>query len=142
MVYIVGGGTKIDVYKEKIRRISNIKIKFTGSLNREELNRIYSISHVIVLPSFSEGFPKVIAEASAYRCVPIVSNVGSLSQYINGENGILLKNNLAVDLYNAIIYLKNNRSFLKKLSLECNKISKKFTYVRYLKSIKQIINKK
>ena len=142
MVYIVGGGSKIEFFKEKIRIISNIKIKFTGPINRGELNKIYSISHIIVLPSFSEGFPKVIAEASAYGCVPIVSNVGSLSQYINGNNGILLRNNSVVDVYNAIILLNSKRLFLRKLSAECKMLCKHFTYEKYLKSINQIIKLK
>jgi len=142
MVYIVGGGNKIEFFMEKVSKISNINIKFTGSINRDELNKIYTISHIIVLPSKSEGFPKVIAEACAYKCVPIVSDVGSLSQYINRKNGVLLKKNTASDVYNAIIFLKNNRLLLKKLSLECNKICENFTYEKYLKSINKIIKKK
>ena len=60
MVYIVGGGSKIDFYKEKVKNIFNIKIKFTGPIIREELNKIYSKSHIIILPSFSEVFQKLL----------------------------------------------------------------------------------
>lgn len=142
MVYIIGDGSKIDFFKEKARKISNLKVKFTGPIIREELNKIYSISHIIVLPSFSEGFPKVIAEACAYGCVPIVSNVGSISQHINSRNGILLKNNVEDDVCDALIFLKNNRLALKKMSLECNKIVERFTYVRYIKSLSRILKLK
>lgn len=139
MVYIVGGGSKIDFYKEKVKNIFNIKIKFTGPIIREELNKIYSKSHIIILPSFSEGFPKVIGEASAYGCVPIVSNVGSISKFINKRNGILLKKNIDSEVYNALIILKNNRAKLRKMSLECNLLAKNFTYTKYLKSLLEIL---
>ena len=131
-----------DFFKKRAKKLNNIKIKFTGSVIRKKLNKIYSISHIIILPSFSEGFPKVIAEAGAYGCVPVVSNVGSLGQYINEGNGILLKKNTVSDVLNAIILLKNNRSLLKKMSLECNKSSNRFSYDNYIKSINQIIKKK
>lgn len=142
MVYIVGDGPRKDFFKKRAKKLNNIKIKFTGSVIRKKLNKIYSISHIIILPSFSEGFPKVIAEAGAYGCVPVVSNVGSLGQYINEGNGILLKKNTVSDVLNAIIFLKNNRSLLKKMSLECNKSSNRFSYDNYIKSINQIIKKK
>jgi len=43
----------------------------------------YASSHVLVLTSESEGFPKVIAEAMAYGCVPIVTRVGSIPEVLN-----------------------------------------------------------
>lgn len=142
MVYVVGDGPKSYIFKNRAKLIKNINIIFTGAINRDELNKIYAKSHIIVLPTYSEGFPKVIAEASAYGCVPIVSNVGSIGQYINKSNGILLKNNSVDDVYKAIILLKDNLSLLKKMSLECNKISKNFSFHRYNISISKIISKK
>lgn len=140
MVYIVGDGPKSHIFKNQAELINNINITFTGAINRDELNNIYVKSHIIVLPTYSEGFPKVIAEASAYGCVPIVSNVGSIGQYINESNGILLKNNSVDNVYKAIIFLKENHSLLKKMSLECNKISKKFSFRRYNNSIGKILS--
>ena len=68
----------------------DVDILFHGFVNRKRLFNIFSKSHFIVLPSQSEGFPKVIAEASNFGCIPIVSNVGSISQYIKDqENGFL-----------------------------------------------------
>ena len=142
IVYVVGDGPKSKKYQKRAKLILNINIRFTGSLNRDELNKIYEKAHIIVLPSYSEGFPKVIAEASAYGCVPIVSNVGSIGQYINESNGVLLKNNSIDDVYRAITFLNNNRSLLKKISKECNKISKKFSFIRYNSLISKIILKK
>jgi glycosyltransferase involved in cell wall biosynthesis len=40
---------------------------------------------VLVLTSESEGFPKVIAEAMAYGCVPIVTRVGAIPEVLNDQ---------------------------------------------------------
>ena len=68
---------------------SNVKIEFLGEVNKSSLNKIYEKCHILVLPSKSEGFPKVIAEAGAFGCVPVVSKVGSINHYINSNNGYL-----------------------------------------------------
>ena len=36
-------------------------------------------SHVLILLSKSEGFPKVIMEAEVFGCVPIISNFSGIS---------------------------------------------------------------
>ncbi len=64
-----------------------IAVNITGGRSRKELNEHYARAHLIVLPSDSEGFPKVIAEAAAWGCVPVVSDVSALQEYINPGNG-------------------------------------------------------
>ena len=51
--------------------------------DKKTIERHYASSHVLVLTSESEGFPKVIAEAMAYGCVPIVTRVGSIPEVLN-----------------------------------------------------------
>ena len=61
---------------------------------------IYSKCDFIILPSKSEGFPKVIGEAMNYGCIPIVSDVSCISQYIqNGVNGFLIKPITSKEIY-------------------------------------------
>lgn len=51
--------------------------------DKKTIERHYASSQVLVLTSESEGFPKVIAEAMAYGCVPIVTRVGSIPEVLN-----------------------------------------------------------
>jgi glycosyltransferase involved in cell wall biosynthesis len=45
---------------------------------------------VLVLTSESEGFPKVISEAMAFGCVPLVTAVGAIPEVLNhGVQAIL-----------------------------------------------------
>ena len=90
-IHSVGAGSKIEFYK-KLALEKDLPIIFHGHVSRTDVQKIYSKSHAILLPSASEGFPKVIAEAMNYGCIPIVSDVSSIGQYIkHGENGFLIK---------------------------------------------------
>lgn len=53
-----------------------------------EIESLYAGSHALVLTSQSEGFPKVIAEAMAFGCVPIVTAVGAIPEVL-GEQAFL-----------------------------------------------------
>ncbi len=90
-VHIVGDGDLRETLEALALKI-NLPIIFHGTISKERLAEIYKTSHFIVLPSRSEGFPKVIAEGTNYGCVPIVSNISCLDQYIqNGRNGFLIE---------------------------------------------------
>ena len=89
-VHIVGEGTDGDIYQKRLGD-SGISSTYHGTLSRTTLHQIYEICHFIVLPSKSEGFPKVISEALNYGCVPVVSNVSAIGQYISdGVQGVLI----------------------------------------------------
>ena len=142
-IYLVGDGTEKEKVKISIKKLNQFKIDITGPISREKLNEIYGRCHIIILPSKSEGFPKVIAEGISYGCVPIVTNVGSISHYVNKNNGVLLKTRSQDELKNAIEYLLSDRTKLKILSENGSKISKLFTFEYYNQQlIKNILNSK
>ena len=57
-------------------------IKFHGWVPRDQLGSTYAQAHLMLLPSSSEGWPKVLSEAMAYGVVPVTSNTGSILQYL------------------------------------------------------------
>jgi glycosyltransferase involved in cell wall biosynthesis len=80
------------------------------------------------LPSSSEGFPKVVAEGAAFGCIPLVTDVSSIAQYIHdGENGFLLKDNMVPTIITKINQIVNSLD-LKSISMSSITISTKFTY--------------
>ena len=66
-------------------------IKIVGGQSKQGVMNILKESHFLLLPTTSpEGFPKVIAEAWLNKCIPVVSNVSSIPQYVvDRETGIL-----------------------------------------------------
>lgn len=87
-VHFVGNGHKMEHYKSETSFLGD-KVVFHGFLDKKGVHTILAKSHLFLLPSDSEGFPKVIAEAACYGAIPIVSDVGSISHYINEKNGFV-----------------------------------------------------
>jgi|SRR5690554_15645 len=89
-IHFIGDGEKRVHYKE-VAAQHNLPAVFHGFLDRADVFKIYKQCHYFLLPSSaSEGFPKVIAEAMNFGCIPIVSDVSSIGQYVNSKNGFIL----------------------------------------------------
>jgi len=137
-VIFAGEGNEKKRYEETAGKI-NMQISFRGLLDRKSLEKVYEESHLIILPSESEGFPKVIAEAAAFGCVPVVSDISSIGQYFNDTNGFLLKNINSDEISAAISLAISDKEGLKKKSLNCLRIAELFTFENYNKNLKEKI---
>lgn len=136
-VHFIGDGENKATYIKESEFLGN-KVAFHGFLNREKVHEIISSSHFILLPSVSEGFPKVIAEAACYGTIPVVSDVGSIPHYINENNGFLWSKN---ESYSKILNLAIETDYekLKQISTQIILLAKKFTFSEYLKKLKKIL---
>ena len=73
---------------EALADACHVPVRFHGAVPRDAVGRRLADAHVFFLPSTaSEGFPKVIAEAWNYGCVPVVSDVSSIAQFVTPERG-------------------------------------------------------
>ena len=129
--FVGDGSQRIDF--EKTAKLLRLEIIFHGFLEKDAISSIYSKCDFIVLPSKSEGFPKVIGEAMNYGCIPIVSDVSCISQYIqNGVNGFLIKpitsKEIIKNIQLAIKLNGNEKETIKKYNF---KLAEKFTYEYY-----------
>ena len=74
-------------------------------------------SDIFILPSWNEGLPNSMIEAMSSRLACIVTDVGSISDYIkHEENGLLIKPKSPGDLAKSIIKLIDNKILLNKIS--------------------------
>lgn len=120
--------------REEVFKVeSPIPIIFHGLLDRQKLNQIYEDSHFIILPSESEGFPKVIAEASSYGCIPIISPIPSIIYHINDKkkNGILLSDITPNGIIETVRELNEIRADLPILSKNAIDTAKRFSYEEF-----------
>ena len=68
------------------------KVVFLGQRCKAELLELYNLSDFFVLASFAEGLPRVLLEAMACGCIPIVTDVGSVSAVVNDrDNGFMIE---------------------------------------------------
>ncbi len=89
--------------------------------------------HVLLLPSDSEGFPKVVAEGANYGCIPIVSDISCLSQYVkNNVNGYVMSS-LDTEglLYSVRRLISLSGDDIKQMAQAAFEMSEHFTYDYY-----------
>ncbi len=141
-VHLVGDG-KDKLHFKSMAAQYNVPIIFHGTLGRHDVFEIYRQSHVFLLPSKSEGFPKVIAEAMAFGCIPIVSDVSSIGQYIQHEKlGYLLTPITANEILKQLqkVLKLTDKEYYEILKIQ-KLILKRFTYSYYNDRIKsEILN--
>ena len=137
-IHFAGDGNKKTLYEKRAKSI-NVNIKFYGNLNRASVFKLYEKCHFILLPSKSEGFPKVIAEAANFGCIALVSAVSSIPQYIkNGKTGFLWRSkNISFDHFLKNTLTQNKPSDFKKIQSNAYSMSKKFTFSNYLTKLKK-----
>ncbi len=82
------------------------------------LEQLYASSDVLILPSLSEGSPKVLPEAMSFGIVPIgVSNAGSVPDIISDQqNGILVPPRTPHAIAVAIQKLVNDPQYRQRLT--------------------------
>lgn len=134
-VHFIGSGDDLEKYKNASRFLGE-KVVFHGFQNSEKVHQILKESHFFLLPSQSEGFPKVIAEAACYGCIPIVSNVGSIPHYISEKQGFVwpFKNDGS---YAEVVReaVHSSPDSLAAQSQSILALAEKFTYASYYKKL-------
>jgi len=109
-----------------------------GNVNREEMKLIYQKSHFMILPSKSEGWPKVVAEAMFWGCLPIVSKVSCVPNMLdNGNRGILLSEDLENDCNLVLKCIKNQELYDAKINAAIS-WSRNFTIDKFENEIEKL----
>ncbi len=114
-------------------------ITLKGNQDKETIKEAYQTSHFLILPSKSEGWPKVVAEAMFWGCVPIATAVSCVSYMVDfGKRGILLQENLEQD-FDQIQNLLNNQNEYKQMSFNGKNWSREYTLEKFEIEIKKLI---
>jgi glycosyltransferase involved in cell wall biosynthesis len=138
-VHFIGDGPERELYRSKTNALP-FQVFFHGFQNHTFIFNTFSNSHFLVLPSDSEGFPKVVAEAANFGCIPVVSNVSSIPHYFNESCAYLWKSENPFSELLAKV-LNDEPNVLKAKSNQAHHVSKQFTFEVYRNSIlEKILN--
>ncbi len=141
-VHFIGDGKKTSQYIKEATFLGDSTI-FHGFLEKEKVHKILANSHFFLLPSKSEGFPKVIAEAACYGVIPIVSDVGSITHYINDSNGFVWKISSNKPFEEVFLNAINtDTQNLKEMSNSIAEVAKLFTFENYKRKLDEMVFKK
>lgn len=88
-----------------------------GNQNAETIKKAYQESHFVILPSESEGWPKVVAEGMFWGCVPISTAVSCVPYLLGyGKRGLLLDINLENDSEKLVKLLLDKTCYQKMVN--------------------------
>ena len=91
-------------------------VRFVGHVSKRFLKNLFYSSSVVVLPSLSEGLPRVIIEAMACARAVIATDVGGIRELIKeGENGLLVPPADSAALQSKIVFLLTHPEISQKL---------------------------
>jgi glycosyltransferase involved in cell wall biosynthesis len=111
-----GEGVEREVLEEYVaaHQLESI-ITLEGNQSKATVQQAYQDSHFVVLPSDSEGWPKVIAEGMFWGCVPLATSVSCVPFMLDyGNRGVLLEMNLEHDSLLVEYVLQNQADFDSK----------------------------
>jgi glycosyltransferase involved in cell wall biosynthesis len=89
---VVGGGDAS--YRGRLEDLArehdvDDAVVFTGFW--EDIVDVYRLSDVVVIPSVAENLPKVVQEATAFKCPVVATNSGGIPELVvDGETGLLV----------------------------------------------------
>ena len=131
--------------KELERYVTSNQLKdvvvLKGNKNKEIIVGALKKAHFLILPSKSEGWPKVVSEAMFYGTIPIASKISCVPDMLDfGNRGILIEPKLE-DAVDQIKDHLQNEDGLRKMSEAAYKWSQNYTLETFEAAIAQLINK-
>ncbi|NRB60101.1 MAG: glycosyltransferase [Winogradskyella sp.] len=120
----------------------NVKqiINFHGFVDGTKKYQALADSHLFVLPSYKEGCPNSVIEATAAGCFVIATNVGAIPEIVkDGFNSIIIKPKNNRELESAITkFCENKNTYLQNCSSNREKAKQKFDILAINKKIAEI----
>jgi len=110
-------------------------VRYLGRISNEEINEVYNIADLFILPSFHEGCPITPMEAMASGCLVLASDVGDIKEIIGDDRLVFKiwdKEELKKKIFKFLNIDKEKRNKIKNALLkrvrnnyDINKVSKK-----------------
>jgi glycosyltransferase involved in cell wall biosynthesis len=104
----------------------------------KELPGLYNQHRYYLQLSLSEGFPNALCEAMASGCIPVVSEVASMPEIVNG-NGFVLKQKDVELLSEGISKLDSSASLNEISTSVSDSISSRYSWERRRKALVRLV---
>ena len=121
--FFYGSGPLLNKLQKKVIELNLINhCYFSGNIDHTKLLKKYKNHEIdiVILPSINildvfEGIPVSLMEAMSYEIPVIATNSGGTKELVDNESGILVNQKDSESLVNAILQLRNNPEYSRKL---------------------------
>ena len=106
---IAGGSSNTEAFETEIKELAkdDDRIIFTGFIQGQVLEELYSNAYLYVLPSDLEGMPLSLLEAMSYGNCCLTSDIPECAD-VMGDYGVTFKKGDVIELTEKLQYLCNN----------------------------------
>lgn len=113
---IAGGSSDTDAFMQELKKIAegDNRIVFTGFVQGQMLEELYSNAYVYTLPSDLEGMPLSLLEAMSYGNCCLTSDIAECAEVVEDKALVFKKSNVD-DLKDKLQYACDNPDAVKKL---------------------------
>ena len=144
----LGTDIELNFYGEGIERVNlekyisennlESRVFLNGNVNSHTLKLAYQKAHFLIFISKSEGWPKAVAEAMFWGCIPVTTNVSCVPWMLDlGKRGFLVNEN-----EKEIAYLINHisQNDFNQKSMKASNWSQMYTLDKFLSELIKFIN--
>ncbi|WP_169558761.1 glycosyltransferase family 4 protein [Yaniella halotolerans] len=105
------GGVAEDYREELTTRFASERWKITGEVTHDQAMATLGDSDMLVLPSYSEGFPNVILEAMSLSKPVVATTVGGIPEMLSQGAGVLVEPGAVAQLQDALCTLMTDDDY-------------------------------
>jgi glycosyltransferase involved in cell wall biosynthesis len=135
-----GYGVEYDKVKQYISKNGlSERVILHGNQPKDIVKKAFQESCFLVFISKSEGWPKVVAEAMFWSCLPISSSISCIPFMLgNGERGSIVNPNVNEIVIELEKYLNDKNRYLEKI-INAKEWSQEFTLEKFENEIKKTL---
>ncbi len=139
---LVGDGPRRADLEALVRKLNlQDNVDFLGFVANEALRDIYRRNDIFVLPSYSEGMPKVVPEAMSNGLPTVTTDVGGIPRVAqNGRTGFFVKPKDVPALTEALRQLVADEPLRRNMASAALEQSRRFTIEAERDHVQHILN--
>ena len=105
-------------YVEQLSQLLGERFVYEGVVSGQQKENLLKQCDIFLLPSFYEGLPMSLLESMSFGMIPVTTNVGSISEYVeDGKTGLFVRAKDAGSIIEAIQKLANDPELRRTLSV-------------------------
>jgi len=138
---VLGDGPERSSFERESRQMGlGAVVHFHGWVAHGRVCEVLRDAHFILLPSQTEGWPKVLSEAMAYGVVPVSSRVSAIPQVLSEiSSGVALAPDDVLGYARAIRRIVRAPGVWEEMVRAGLRAAPRFTYERYLIRLDQML---